>query len=102
MIKQQHSWILLGTFFFSMIYAPFAQTALLVSERQIELESQKAWEQMSVQNPLSRDLRKRTLVRCVANNIIKQLDEPYRSIDWEIKLFENSGVNAFAMPGGKM
>ena len=34
MIKQQtYSWILLGTFFFSIIYAPFAQTALLVSER---------------------------------------------------------------------
>ena len=57
---------------------------------------------MLAQNPISRDLRKRSLVRCVANNIIKQLDEPYRSIDWEIKLFENPGVNAFAMPGGKM
>ena len=102
MTSKKHTWILLGTLFFSMIYTPFVETALLVSEREIEMESQKAWEQMLAQNPLSRDLRKRSLVRCVANNIIKQLDEPYRSIDWEIKLFENPGVNAFAMPGGKM
>ncbi len=80
MTSKKHTWILLGTLFFSMIYTPFVETALLVSEREIEIESQKAWEQMLAQNPLSRD----------------------RSIDWEIKLFENPGVNAFAMPGGKM
>ena len=72
MTSKKHTWILLGTLFFSMIYTPFVETALLVSEREIEIESQKAWEQMLAQNPLSRDLRKRSLVRCVANNIIKQ------------------------------
>ena len=102
MIKHKHYWILLNALFLSMIYIPFAQTALLVSEREIEIESEKAWEQMLAQNPRSRDLTKRALVRCVAKNIIKQLDEPYRSSSWEIELFENPGVNAFAMPGGKL
>jgi len=102
MIKHKHCWILLNALFLSMLYTPFAQTALLVSEREIEMESEKAWEQMLAQNPRSRDLTKRALVRCVAKNIIKQLDEPYRSNEWEIVLFENPGVNAFAMPGGKM
>ncbi len=102
MIKHKHCWILLNALFVSMIYIPFAQTALLVSEREIEIKSEKAWEQMLAQNPRSRDLTKRALVRCVAKNIIKQLDEPYRSSSWEIELFENPGVNAFAMPGGKL
>ncbi len=102
MIKDKHCWIFLGALFLSMVYTPFAQTALLVSEREIEIESEKAWEQMLAQNPRSRDLTKRALVRCVAKNIIKQLDEPYRSSSWEIELFENPGVNAFAMPGGKL
>ena len=102
MIKHKHSRILLGVVFLYIIYLPFSQSALLVSEREIEIESEKAWEQMLAQNPLSRDLTKRALVRCVAKNIIKQLDEPYRSNEWEIVLFENPGVNAFAMPGGKM
>ena len=102
MIKHKHCWIFLGALFLSMVYTPFAQTALLVSEREIEIESEKAWEQMLAQNPRSRDLTKRALVRCVAKNIIKQLDEPYRSNSWEIELFENPGVNAFAMPGGKL
>lgn len=102
MIKHKHCWILLNALFVSMVYIPFAQTALLVSEREIEIKSEKAWEQMLAQNPRSRDLTKRALVRCVAKNIIKQLDEPYRSSSWEIELFENPGVNAFAMPGGKL
>ena len=102
MIKHKHCWILLNALFVSMIYIPFAQTALLVSEREIEIKSEKVWEQMLAQNPRSRDLTKRALVRCVAKNIIKQLDEPYRSSSWEIELFENPGVNAFAMPGGKL
>ena len=102
MIKHKHYWILLNALFVSMIYIPLAQTALLVSEREIEIKSEKAWEQMLAQNPRSRDLTKRALVRCVAKNIIKQLDEPYRSSSWEIELFENPGVNAFAMPGGKL
>ena len=102
MIKDKHCWIFLGALFLSMIYTPFAQTALLVSEREIEIESEKAWEQMLAQNPRSRDLTKRALVRCVAKNIIKQLDEPYRSSSWEIELFENPGVNTCEMPGGKL
>ena len=102
MIKHKHCWILLNALFVSMIYIPFAQTALLVSEREIEIKSEKAGEQMLAQTPRSRDLTKRALVRCVAKNIIKQLDEPYRSSSWEIELFENPGVNAFAMPGGKL
>ncbi|SVB54768.1 uncharacterized protein METZ01_LOCUS207622, partial [marine metagenome] len=36
MIKYKHCWILLNALFLSMLYTPFAQTALLVSEREIE------------------------------------------------------------------
>ena len=75
------------------------EAALLVSEREIEIESQKAWEQMKTSLPVSRDLSKRTQVNCIAKKIIRQLDEPFVDEDWEIEVFENPGVNAFAMPG---
>lgn len=78
------------------------EAALLVSEREIEIESQKAWEQMKASLPVSRDLSKRTQVNCIAKKIIRQLDEPFVDEDWEIEVFENPGVNAFAMPGGKL
>jgi len=78
------------------------EAALLVSEREIMIESQKAWEQMKTSLPVSRDLSKRTQVNCIAKRIIKQLEEPFVDEDWEIEVFENPGVNAFAMPGGKL
>lgn len=78
------------------------EAALLVSEREIVIESQKAWEQMKTSLPVSRDLSKRTQVNCIAKRIIKQLEEPFVDEDWEIEVFENPGVNAFAMQGGKL
>ena len=86
-----------------VIFSVFkTEAALLVSEREIVIESQKAWEQMKTSLPVSRDLSKRTQVNCIARRIIKQLDEPFVDEDWEIEVFENPGVNAFAMPGGKL
>ena len=86
-----------------VIFSVFkTEAALLVSEREIVIESQKAWEQMKTSLPVSRDLSKRTQVNCIAKRIIKQLEEPFVDEDWEIEVFENPGVNAFAMPGGKL
>jgi len=90
-------------FCFVAVFSLFkTEAALLVSEREIEIESQKAWEQMKASLPVSRDLSKRTQVNCIAKKIIRQLDEPFVDEDWEIEVFENPGVNAFAMPGGKL
>ena len=86
----------------ALISVSKTEAALLVSEREIEIESQKAWEQMKTSLPVSRDLSKRTQVNCIAKKIIRQLDEPFVDEDWEIEVFENPGVNAFAMPGGKL
>jgi predicted Zn-dependent protease len=52
--------------------------------------------------PISRDLKKRTLVRCVARNIIKQIEEPYSSFDWEIEVFQDPDANAVVLPAGKI
>ena len=94
---KKYTWIIL-----LLIGARVAEPALLISELEIQIESEQQWEQMTSQLPISRDLSKRTLIRCVAKNIIRTLDEPYKSNEWEIELFENPGVNAFAMPGGKL
>ena len=76
--------------------------ALLVSEREIEVQSEQQWEQMINSIPISRDLKTRTLVRCVARNIIKQIEEPYSSFDWEIEVFQDSDANAVVLPAGKI
>ena len=76
--------------------------AALVSEDEVAREAQRAFEQMRAQMRISRDVAARDYVACVAGAIIAQLDEPYRSLDWEIELFEHRSANAFAMPGGKI
>ena len=89
-------------FLVMLLFLPKVDASILVSEREIEIESEKAWEQMKTSLPISRDLSKRTQVNCIAKKIIRQLDEPFVGEDWEIEVFENPGVNAFAMPGGKL
>jgi len=76
--------------------------ALLVSEREIVVQSEQQWEQIINSIPISRDLKKRTLVRCVARNIIKQIEEPYSSFDWEIEVFQDPDANAVVLPAGKI
>ena len=102
MTKYRHFWILSGAVFVSIMYSPFSQTALLVSEREIEIESAKQWEQIINSVPISRDLGKITLVRCVSRKIIKHIDEPYASLDWEIEVFEDPDANAVVLSAGKI
>ncbi len=77
-------------------------TRAVVSESQIERQAERTFQQIKAQVPISRDVAARDLVQCVAASIIDQLDEPYRSMAWEVELFEHEAANAFAMPGGKI
>jgi len=73
-----------------------------VSQSQLENESEEAFQQMRAQFPVSNSVTDKAYVRCVANAIVRQLEEPYASYDWEIEVFEDEAINAFAMPGGKI
>jgi predicted Zn-dependent protease len=73
-----------------------------VSQAQIELESADQFAQMRAQMPISTSVTDKAYVRCVATEIVKQLEEPYASYDWDIEVFEDDAINAFAMPGGKI
>jgi predicted Zn-dependent protease len=73
-----------------------------VSSAQIEMESDDQFQQMRNTMSVSNSLTDKAYVRCVSKMIIQQLDEPYASYDWEIELFDDESINAFAMPGGKI
>lgn len=81
---------------------PAAAPSALVSEATIAREAEYAFEQMKARLPISKDIAAKDYVSCVAGMLIAQLDEPYRSLDWEIELFDLRAANAFAMPGGKI
>ncbi len=74
----------------------------LVSETELEIESEKEFDKIRQQTPISTDARARGYVACVALAIIEELEEPYASMDWEIEVFDSEQINAFAMTGGKI
>jgi predicted Zn-dependent protease len=73
-----------------------------VSQREIEIEADQQFDDMRSQTLIETDWRKRSYITCVAQAVIQELEEPYASMEWEIEIFDNEAVNAFAMPGGKI
>ena len=75
------------------------------SQLKIFTESQMAkmgiasYQQMKEQTPLSKDRFTNKYVNCVANAITAEVGGGYR---WEVNVFDDEAVNAFALPGGKI
>jgi predicted Zn-dependent protease len=73
-----------------------------ISEREIAIEADQQFDSMRSQTEISTDWETRGYITCVAQKIIDELDEPYASMEWDIEIFENEDINAFAMPGGNI
>ena len=60
-----------------------------------------AFQEMQQKTPPSSNAAKNAYVRCVADNIIRALpgEQPQA---WEVRVFEDDAVNAFALPGRKI
>ena len=71
-------------------------------DAQMKAEAARAFNQMRASMPLVTDRPTIDFVACVATAVVAQLEPPYNDIEWELAIFENEAVNAFAMPGGKI
>jgi len=76
--------------------------AVYLSGQTVQSVSERTWEQMKASFPISSDLTKKLQIDCIANEIIKQVDEPFSRYEWEIELYENPAANAFALANGKI
>jgi len=85
-----------------LVIAPVLVLGACVSSTQIQMEADDQFQQMRSSMPLSNSLTDKAYVRCISRMIIQELDEPYASYEWEIELFDDEAINAFAMPGGKI
>jgi predicted Zn-dependent protease len=79
-----------------------AQAALWVSEKEIERRYRVEWLSMKKHMPIIQDQRINRYVMCVANDIIKTLDEEFQALNWEVIVFDDPAQNAQVMPGGKV
>src|SRR5690606_40033853 len=64
--------------------------------------SRVQWMMMKRQMPLAPSPRIQSYVECVANSIIAILPPEYGDLAWEVVVFDDETINAFAMPGGKV
>ena len=73
-----------------------------VSEAQLAELGAEAFAEAKAKTPQSRDSKQTAYVRCVVTSIVRQLPAEWQGLGWEVALFEDPEVNAFALPGGKV
>jgi len=87
---------------FILLIAAFLLTSSCVTPQQLNQASVSQFAKMREELNVSENQADRAFVHCVADALIVQLDEPYRSYEWDLELFDEDEVNAFAMPGGQI
>ena len=73
-----------------------------VSESTMRVEANQQFQQMRRQMPISSNPAQRAYIFCVAQAVLRVVEEPYAGRAWEIEVFDMPDANAFAMPGGKI
>jgi predicted Zn-dependent protease len=84
------------------LVANAAYGQFIVTEKEIRRQARVEWLQMKKHLPLEPDARVVRYVQCVADNIIAQLPAEHQAIEWEVVVFDEEQINAFADPNGKI
>jgi predicted Zn-dependent protease len=79
-----------------------ANAAFIVSEKEVLRQARVEWLSMKRHLPLEPDARVQRYVECVANRVIEQLPPEIAQFEWEIVVFDEESINAFADPNGKI
>lgn len=74
---------------------------LLMPESELAQLGTSAFEEIKRKTPVSSDDAANRYVRCVADSIIRILPGE-RPESWEVRVFEDKAINAFALPGRKI
>lgn len=73
-----------------------------VSQQQLNQLGTQAFAELKAKKPQSRDARQNAYVRCVVNDLVRELPANWRNMGWETAVFVDNDPNAFALPGGKV
>lgn len=71
----------------------------LLSESELDKMGQAAYQDLKQKTPQSNNASITHYVKCIANAITKEVNS---NVQWEVTVFEDDAVNAFALPGGKI
>ncbi|MEX1032307.1 MAG: M48 family metallopeptidase [Cellvibrionaceae bacterium] len=92
--------ILVSLALLSCATSPTGRSQLqLVSDKQMAEMGASAFAEIKKETPTATDPTTRRYVHCVASALTQTLDD---SAGWEIEVFQDDSVNAFALPGKKI
>ncbi|GGF74224.1 M48 family metallopeptidase [Alteromonas lipolytica] len=75
---------------------------LLFSSSQLDEMGAQAFDGMKSETPVSKQPAQNQYVQCVADALLPYVPAGVYSGDWEVVVFNDEQVNAFALPGGKI
>lgn len=73
----------------------------LFSEAQMSEMGAQAFDAMKQEQPVSTRTVQNNYVQCVAKRVAAQVPDSVFPGEWEVVVFDDNQVNAFALPGGK-
>ena len=75
---------------------------LLFGSDQLNAMGAQAFDGMKSETPVSKQPAQNQYVQCVADTLLPYVPSGVYSGDWEVAVFNDDQVNAFALPGGKI
>jgi predicted Zn-dependent protease len=94
------TWVLIAVLATACATSPLGRRTLkLVSDDQMSQMGVASFTDLKKKTPETRDAKDSAYVNCVAREVTSVMDA---STPWEVRVFEDKQVNAFALPGGKI
>ena len=75
---------------------------ILFPDDQLAEMGQQAFASMKSESRISDTRVSNNLVQCIARELLKHVDSSVYPGEWEVVVFDDDQVNAFALPGGKI
>ena len=82
--------------------ASAAQAAFIVSEKEVRRQARVEWLSMKRHLPMEPNPGVVRYVQCIADKVIAELPPGHEDFDWELVVFDEEEINAFADPNGKI
>ena len=102
-IRRGMALLLIGSLVAGCATSPTGRSQLqFFPEAQMRSMGVDAFEQMKAEQATIDDGALVAYVDCVAGAIVPHVPEGYGDNGWEVAIFDDEAVNAFALPGGKM
>lgn len=75
---------------------------ILVKDPEMNKMGEDAFKDIKSSTPIETGYRENNYVKCIANAILKVVEDDTGVKSWEVVVFKDNTANAFALPGGKI